>query len=355
MHGASYQTSASVEDTETLAEIDAHQANWQVNAKERDLCAAIKAKDCSKEKCCQTTGYRCISSGGGKPTCALTCTKGKSCTVLSEKMTFDTHDRTSMFCFTAYTKNTGSTKTNYELDLIKEVYKRKAHIFACDKAAVYGDVEVVLGPDMKIQKVEDVENEFHFAKRKHMGTWINTGMYKQVWKAISEAGEYYKYDWTVKVDADAVFTPEKLKERIHLMPVPPKGAFLVNCEKVKYGFFGNLEVFDKVAFSTLVANIDSCSKATVSNWKVGIDKGKYGPMGEDLFAEMCMRKNGVNAMEAFDITKDGACEAKRPGNEKKNKKWKPDCSTTDTPAIHPFKKPADFIKCMEATGAAAAV
>ena len=42
----------------------------------------------------------------------------------------------------------------------------KAHIFACDKAAVYGDVEVVLGPDMKIQKVEDVKIECHFATRK---------------------------------------------------------------------------------------------------------------------------------------------------------------------------------------------
>ena len=35
--------------------------------------------------------------------------------------------------------------------------KPKAHIYACDKAAVYGDVEVDLGPDMKIQKVEDIE------------------------------------------------------------------------------------------------------------------------------------------------------------------------------------------------------
>ena len=43
-------------------------------------------------------------------------------------------------------------------------------------------------------------------------------------------------------------------------------------------------------------------------------------MGEDLFAEMCMRKNGVSAIEAFDISKDGCCEAKRPGHEKKNKK-----------------------------------
>ena len=58
---------------------------------------------------------------------------------------------------------------------------------------------------------------------------------------------------------------------------------------------------------------------------MGIDKGKYGPMEEDLFAEMCTRKNGVTAMEAFDITKDGAREAKRPRDEKKNKKWKPDC------------------------------
>ena len=106
---------------------------------------------------------------------------------------------------------------------------------------------------------------------------------------------------TFKVDADAVFKPEKLISRIHLMPIPQKGGFLVNCEKVKYGFFGNLEIFDKTAFSVLVANIDSCSKTTVNNWKVGIDKGKHGAMEEDLFAEMCTRKNGVTAMEAFDM------------------------------------------------------
>ena len=53
-------------------------------------------------------------------------------------MTFDTRDPTSMFYFTAYTKNTGSSKVNYELDLIKEAYKSQVHIFACDKAAVHG-------------------------------------------------------------------------------------------------------------------------------------------------------------------------------------------------------------------------
>ena len=51
-----------------------------------------------------------------------------------------------------------------------------------------------------------------------------------------------------------------------------------------------------------------------------------GPAGEDLCAVICTRKNGETAMEMFDITKDGCCEAKRPGNVKKKKKWKPDCA-----------------------------
>merc|ERR1712190_165999 len=334
-------------DSESLvAEVDSAQANFQAIGKERDHCAALK-KDCSSAKCCKITGYRCIKGSEKLATCAKTCPKKGPCTVLGEKMTFDTHDRKSLFCFSGYTENTGSSKPSYELELLKMVQEKKASIFACDKAEVYGDAAVSLGGDVMVQKVEDVEHTFHFAKRKHAGAWINTGMYQQIWKALAKKGDYAAYDWTVKADADAVFFPGKLVERVHLMPVPPTGTFLINCEKVKYGFFGNLEVISKTAFSILLANVDTCNTDTVSNWKLGIEKGKYGPMGEDLFAEMCMRKNGVTALEAFDITKDGACEAKRPGNEKKNKKWKPDCSTTDTPAIHPFKKPADFIKCME--------
>ena len=93
-----------------------------------------------------------------------------------------------------------------------------------------------------------------------------------------------------------------------------------------------------MACSIIAANIETCDKDTVKEWKVGVEDGKYGPMGEDLFAETCMRK------EVFDISKDGCCEAKRPGNEKKNKKWKPDCASSSTPALHSFKKPVEY-KC----------
>ena len=80
-------------------------------------------------------------------------------------------------------------------------------------------------------KVEDIDNDFHFAKRKHMRTWINTGLYARVWKAIAEKGDYADYDSTVKVDADFVL-------------------FLANCDVVDYGFFGNLECFPKHAVVT---------------------------------------------------------------------------------------------------------
>ena len=36
-----------------------------------------------------------------------------------------------------------------------------------------------------------------------------------------------------------------------------------NCEGVKYGFFGNLEVISKTVFSILAANIEKCDKHTV--------------------------------------------------------------------------------------------
>merc|ERR1712232_1395271 len=83
------------------------------------------------------------------------------------------------------------------------------------------------------------------------------------------------------------------------------------------------------------------------NWKVGIKNGKYGPMGEDLFAQKCMDRHGVKKVERFDLTRDGACPADRPKAERKNKKYIPSCVGATTATIHPFKKPDGYFKCIE--------
>ena len=78
VYGTTYQaTEAAIEDIETL---------------DSEFNTAL-AKDFSKAKCCMATGCRCIKAAAAKPTCARTYVKGRSCTELSEKMTFDTHDR----------------------------------------------------------------------------------------------------------------------------------------------------------------------------------------------------------------------------------------------------------------------
>merc|ERR1711920_967077 len=49
--------------------------------------------------------------------------------------------------------------------------------------------------------------------------------------------------------------------------VPQQGVYLENCKFVDWGYFGNLEVFSKQAFTTLVENLDRCYDEL--DWRVG--------------------------------------------------------------------------------------
>jgi len=323
----------------------------------REACSSI-SEDCSSTGCCDLVGYTCFQTKPKAAKCMKNCTPSASqiCTqsqTVMEPVLQDAVPITnSLYCFTVYTEDTGTTTPNEELPILKYMLSKKTSIFACPEYDVFGDVEVEVGPDLKTIMVTDVEGDFHFAKRKNSGAWVNTGMFKQVWKAIGSGDKYKTASWVVKVDVDAVFLPSRLTKKLESQMVPATGIYLENCKFVNYGYFGNLEVFSQAAFTTLLANIDSCNVSPKLNWKVGVQNGKFGPMGEDLFAQTCLDELGVRRVEAFDITTDGACPANRPVDQKTNKKWKPDCAYVSTAAMHPFKKEAEWIKCFEATTAA---
>jgi hypothetical protein len=339
------------------ADVDEDQPNWQMVQQERDLCSKPK-EDCLKTQCCKTSGYKCYKQPAGNVGKCMRYCKKKGCTLVDKMVHLQVEapngilaPAETMFCFSVYTQNTGSTKKSTEKELLTEQHKRQVSIFACNAFAVYSDVAVDLGGGTSTIKVSDVDGDFHFAKRKSTGAWVNTGMFKQVWKTIDSAGTYKKYDWTVKADPDAVFVPSRLVSRIRMLPRPSTGIFLVNCKHVDNGFFGNLEVFSSYAFSVLANNIDTCN--TQIPWKVGVKDGKNGPMGEDLFAEKCMEKHGVAKVEAFDISIDGACPADRPGNLREYKHWHGNCKdVVSAAAIHPFKKVTEYFQCLDDTVAA---
>merc|ERR1712217_46825 len=184
----------------------------------------------------------------------------------------------------------------------------------------------------QVETVMVTGDNFHGQKRKLTGTWINSNMFIAVWKKIKEENMWSSKDWTVKVDADAVFLPSRLREK---------------CKYVKFGFFGNLEVFSRKAAATYIENIDDCTSSL--NYMGSEEDYGEEPWGEDLFAQRCMDLHGVQRVSAWDITTDGMCQAYRPEGEKKNKKWKPDCAVTSTAAMHPFMKPKDFFECLKDT------
>merc|ERR1712045_730488 len=153
----------------------------------------------------------------------------------------------SLYCFSVYVKETGSSKVNTEPQLLALQSKLWASIFACEQWDVFSDVAVPIGQSGYVTvQVHDTHGEFHQVKRKSPdgdGSWVNWGIFYQVWLKIREVGKWETTDYTVKVDPDAVFVPGRLRNYLASKKGDsPHGVYYENCKNVQYGFFGNLEV-----------------------------------------------------------------------------------------------------------------
>jgi len=309
-------------------------------------CSSPK-ENCYSTGCCKTSGHKCYSRGQGKAQCNETCTRG-TCEVISpHSVPVARPLGQRLYCFAVYTQVTGNdTKVNHELELLEAAKGKQAGIFACDLWEVYSDGHATVG-GYQVIKVNDEFGEFHRVKRKHTGTWVNWALFYQVWVGIRSSGMWEGADYTVKVDPDAVFLPDRLKTWLSTKPGDsPHGLYYENCPNVQYGFFGHIEVMTKTAVEVLTKYLENCHVEFGPCADTGCD-WKYGAWGEDVFAQRCMDHHYVDKVGAFDLATDGACKADRPEGEKHNTKWHPtDCSTVQTVTAHPYKKPAEYLKCL---------
>jgi len=311
-------------------------------------------ENCNSTGCCQTSGHKCFTKGkDGEAQCNKTCTagvKGFTCDIINpHSVPVAMPLGQSLYCVSVYTENTGNySLVNHELELLNIVAAQGGGIFACEQWDVFSDVSVPIDANgyMTI-KVEDEFGEFHQLKRKDSGTWVNWGIFYQVWVKIREVGKWTTADYTIKVDADAVFVPQRLRNWLSSKPGDtPHGLYYENCPNVQYGFFGHLEIMTKTAVQVLTKYLEECHTAFAPCANEGCD-WKFGAWGEDVFVQRCMDHHYVDKVEAFDVATDGACAADRPEGEKKNKKWHPtDCRTLTTATAHPLKKPAAYKKCL---------
>merc|ERR1712083_1124539 len=125
-----------------------------------------------------------------------------------------------------------------ELALLTKQKQYGASLFGCEWWSVYSDVAVDIGGYTTI-KVEDYNGEFHQIK-------------------VKEQEGVYKADYTVKVDADAVFIPQRLRMYLGstIKGDSPHGLYLENCQNVQYGFFGHLEVISREGARVLTSNLE---------------------------------------------------------------------------------------------------
>lgn len=206
--------------------------------------------------------------------------------------------------------------------------KQNVSIFACNEFAVYSNPVVNLG---KIKsRLLDIDLHCHMGTIHlgdiHFQTAFNTPIFVKFWNQVIIDGQFKNHDWTVKVDPDAVFFPNRLRDIVrghdHDDARVGKGMFLNNC---KLGLHGPLEVISRKGLEAYAAGHHTC---------------RTPPM-EDVYLQKCMLSIGVKQLDQFDLLGDKLCYR---GDWYQSPDWH-EC-TGGTTAFHPFKGLQAYERCL---------
>lgn len=280
--------------------------------------------DCSKTQCCNNEGYACavkdehftgcvqLTSRTTWMTKKIPMPAGWNGKILgwghAEYMVQPADNKTkvagtTLFCFMAILPNSS------EVTLMEVAKKNKASIFACEGHAI------------------------HYSWKSNSAGWdtgtstlVNTDVFVKVWDQIREDGRYLSYDWSVKVDADCVFAPDRLRSHIQQLRPPAYQAIYLKNNGMdpglgNNGFLGAIEIFSKRAVQVYFDNANGCSK--------------YFGMGcgEDGFFKGCMDALGIGFMKDVEIFfPDHGAGACRQGQRV---------------AFHPLKDPSKWQHCWD--------
>jgi len=236
----------------------------------------------------------------------------------------------SLFCFSLVRRH------GFEPDLVKAQFEQGVGIFSCDDYAVLSNSPITLGPDRSGRTISGL-----LVKAPHVtmgkwgvngqttNSWLNTLNFMNAWDALRTDGRVWKFDWTIKVDPDAVLIPDRI--RPILQPHTPKGGectFVLNCEPQPGNplLYGAVEVFSKKAVGMYLDNEARCKKLDWDGW------------GEDYFMQQCLNMLGSNHTVKTDMVSDTNCHSVP-------------CTDKSKAAYHPFKSVQTWFDCWGQTTA----
>jgi len=208
--------------------------------------------------------------------------------------------------------------TGYEPELVRAQVIKRAGIFSCNEYATYSVKQIDLGSGISTEVISGIPSH-----KGSWGSWLNTQNFLLAWDDIIAAGRFRNSEWTVKVDPDCVFFPDRL--RLHLHKLYPQGTdaslYVKNCPK-DLGLQGSLEVFSRAAVELYGRQSDKCKK----------ENNPEGS-GEDGFIRACFDMLGAQSAKDFDLLIDNYCGFGT-------------CSSSDwNVAFHPYKDTDAWFQC----------
>jgi hypothetical protein len=165
-------------------------------------------------------------------------------------------------------------------------------------------------------------------------SFLNTEIFIKAWSVVVEQTDAVKFDWTAKVDPDAVFFPERLRSHVkeHMGPDGKTAdrVFFMNCNR-NFGagdpdwskLFGSLEIFSGSAVQTYYDKKDRC-----------LNELDWHGWGEDFFMSHCMDMLGVGRVEDYYMLADNRCNGAP-------------CTDTSKVSYHDFKDMGGWFWCWE--------
>jgi len=253
-------------------------------------------------------------------TVATTVTTTTATTTTVTTLTTTTAYFPTLFCFSVMRSDPDS----YELGLVRTQLAKGVSIFKCESWRVYSDVKTWLTPGPPVRLDSTVINIGLEAKSGVKEHILNTEIFLKAWEQAFDEGLIQKTEWSVKVDPDAVFFPERLQHRLmKYVKAPGASIYFLNC-KLSFELYGALEVFSKVAMERFFDGLHRCK--TELPWKT---------YGEDLFFRRCMDLLDITHIRDYGMLSDEYCAVK------------PFPCVADSAAFHPFKASETYFKCVE--------
>jgi len=134
----------------------------------------------------------------------------------------------SLFCFMAVLPNSA------EVALKDAAASRGASIFACEASKVYWSWRT---------GTYHTPGDGDFT--------ANIDVFQQIWQQVWDDQIYKSHDWTVKVDPDAVWVPQRLRSRLWAFSTNIQEPVYVRNTWKSFGFLGPLEVLSQTAVARL--------------------------------------------------------------------------------------------------------